>query len=132
VKKIFGTRYCFSETHPIKLEHPQTVEFLEVRQVKDDIARVRQRSKMYYDQCAKPLPDLNLGQEVYVRLKPNDNYRKELVRNSYRRNREHMIPFQSKIAVFDNLGEGKEPIESAITQRQDDDVRSCEMQANYG
>jgi hypothetical protein len=83
--------------------------------------------------------------EVYVRLRPNDNCRKEWssrnfrievmhqlrwVRNSYRRNRQYMIPFQSKTAVFDNLGDGKEPIESTITQRQDDDVRASEMQAN--
>jgi hypothetical protein len=41
------------------------------------------------------------------------------------------IPIKvSKTAVFDNLGDGKEPIESTITQRQDDDVRASEMQAN--
>jgi hypothetical protein len=59
--------------------------------------------KMYYDQCSKPLPDLNLGQEAYVRLKPNDNCRKGLVKqklsdrsyvvevgkNLYSGNREH-------------------------------------------
>jgi hypothetical protein len=33
-----------------------------------------------------------------------------------------MIQFQSKTAVFDNLGDGRE--------RQDDDVRASEMQAN--
>jgi hypothetical protein len=82
--------------------------------------------------------------EVYVRLKPNDKCRKKLHKqklldrsygvevgeNFYRRNREHMIPFQSKTAVFDNLGDGKEPIESAITKKQNDDVGASEIQAN--
>jgi hypothetical protein len=82
---------------------------------------------------------------VYVRLKPNDNCKKGLVKqklsdrsyavevgvNSYRRNREHMIPFQSKtVAVFDNLGDGTEPIESTKMQKQDDDVRASKMKVN--
>jgi hypothetical protein len=57
-------------------------------------------------------------------------YGVEVGENLYRRNREHMIPFQSKTAVFDNLGDGKEPIESAITKKQNDDVGASEIQAN--
>jgi hypothetical protein len=41
-----------------------------------------------------------------------------------------MMPFQSKTAVFRNLGDGKESIESETTQMHKIDVGASEMQAN--
>jgi hypothetical protein len=58
------------------------------------------------------------------------NYAVEVGDFSYRRNREHMIPFHSKTAVFDNLKDGKESVKSAITQRQNEDVGASEMQVD--
>jgi hypothetical protein len=76
-------------------------------------------------------PTVTACRKGLVKQKLSDkSYSVEAGENFSRRNWEHMMPFQSKTAVFRSLGDGKESIESATTQRQENDIEPSEMLAN--
>lgn len=107
----------------------------EVQQnVPEKIAEVRKNAKYYHDKRAKPLPELEMGTDVYVQLKPEQNsswskgkisdklssrkYQIEHGGKNYTRNRQNVKAYPSGVPFFPQMFEttSSQPVPEVVPE----------------